>query len=371
MTTIIADPDNYLVAGLDVSVGTGFIKAPSDGTVVMGGVTMTITGIAVHAFTAQRTTYRDLKSDGTFAYLEAYFDEEAFAPAVTDGALRIGLTKTDTTGVTEDRILVFHLYDMGPDNQVFPASPVIPPIPPEDEVSGRDYKPIGYSGALGDPVYLAADGLLYKYDGTENAADRFAGILVADAVIGSWAQYAFCGGLVTGLSGLTVGRTLYAVAGGLLVHKEDFETPTYEGTWAREAATPLSATSLRAMRGEILPEIMILVANAGENLPTALVPVYINTDGNVYLVGTDEISVVATSGILKTTALAGNRIEIYRPGQEIPGFSGLTMGIELWASGGILKPYASVGAKEWARSVGCPISTTELLFNLGEPLGHI
>ena len=363
------DPDNYRVFGLEIAEGAGFSKAPSDGAVMMGGVGMTVTGLTTHTFTPQRVTYRDLQSDGEFNYLEVYFDEPAFAPAVTNGALRIGLTKTDLTGVTEDRILIVTVADFGPNNQAFPDASVVPPIPPEDDVANKDYKTMGYSGHLGDPVFLAADGMLYLYDGTKNAADRYVGILDGDYATGAWARYGYSGALITGLSGLVVGHTVYAVTGGLLIHKEDFDTPTYERTYAREVATPLSATSLRVLRGEMLPEDpTFFVAIAGENLPDALVPMYLAADGKAYICQGDEVSITACAGLLETAVASGAVARILLPGNVISGFAGLTMEKELWANLGTLKYYSAVGSGNWTVSVGYPKSSTELNFIIGTPL---
>lgn len=112
------DPLNYLVSGLEIATGAGFSAAPSDGSAFIDGTEVSVTGAPAHVFTASRVTYRDLDPGGTFTYVESYSDDRE--PAVTDGALRIGLTITDFAGITEDRILAASSVDVGPNNQIIP-----------------------------------------------------------------------------------------------------------------------------------------------------------------------------------------------------------------------------------------------------------
>lgn len=112
------DLDNYVVSGLQIATGAGFSKAPSDGSAIVDGETVMVSGAAEHVFTASRATYRDLNPDGTFTYVESYTDD--LEPDVTEDALRVGVTITDFSGVTEDRYIAATSSEIGPDNQILP-----------------------------------------------------------------------------------------------------------------------------------------------------------------------------------------------------------------------------------------------------------
>lgn len=112
------DANNYVVSGLQIDVGAGFNKAPANGSAVIAGATVVVAGAPLHAFTASRATWRDLNPNGTFTYVESYTDDRE--PAVTSGALRVGVTLTDWAGVTEDRYIAATSIAVGPNNQILP-----------------------------------------------------------------------------------------------------------------------------------------------------------------------------------------------------------------------------------------------------------
>lgn len=96
------DPLNYVAQGYTITPVAGLTATPAAGVAVIAGSAVSSTPLA-RTFTAERDTYRDLKADGTFAYLEALPGRAA--PAVTAGALRVGRTRTDAADVVEDEIL--------------------------------------------------------------------------------------------------------------------------------------------------------------------------------------------------------------------------------------------------------------------------
>jgi hypothetical protein len=106
------DPDNVLISGLRISVGSGLSRAPSNGSAKVGGTTVAVTGAALHTFDAWSDTYRDLADDGTITYTAVPIDAEP--PAQADGTLRLGCTRTDSAGATRDVLLAPLLRDTGP-----------------------------------------------------------------------------------------------------------------------------------------------------------------------------------------------------------------------------------------------------------------
>lgn len=106
------DADNVIISGLRIFAGSGLSHAPTNGSAKIDGETVTVSGAALHTFTANAVTYRDLATDGTFTYVEAALgdDEE---PDVTDGCLRIGRTITDSSSVVSDALLAPTLRSFG------------------------------------------------------------------------------------------------------------------------------------------------------------------------------------------------------------------------------------------------------------------
>lgn len=110
--TVNVDRDNVMTSGLRVSLGTGFARAPSNGGAVFSGSTVTVSGATLHTFDAWSDTYRDLNTSGAFTYTTVPIGADA--PAVASGTLRIGYTRTDSAGATQDVLLVPLLRDTGP-----------------------------------------------------------------------------------------------------------------------------------------------------------------------------------------------------------------------------------------------------------------
>lgn len=112
-----------------------------------------------------------------------------------------------------------------------------------------------------------------------------------------------------------------------------------------------------------------ITATAGQTFTAPRVPVYVADDGLLYVVGNDELSVSAMCGLLKTTGAVGDLVEVYLPNQRVSGFSGLTMGREMWAWNGQLTWYEMISTGDWGRPVGYPLALDALLFMLGTPVG--
>ncbi len=95
------DPLNHAApGGLQVALGIGFIAAPSNGSAVIAGATVTVTSAPLHTYPAMSDTYRDLLPNGTFAYVSVGVGWDA--PPTTATALRIAVTSTDSLGIVAD-----------------------------------------------------------------------------------------------------------------------------------------------------------------------------------------------------------------------------------------------------------------------------
>jgi hypothetical protein len=103
-----ADPDNFVVSGIVVVPGTGLSKFVTSGTAYMSGTEVSYVS-AAHTFTANTDTYRDLLSNGTLTFVEV--PAGTTEPAVTANAMRIGVTRTDATSVTDDRYIAAVKYE--------------------------------------------------------------------------------------------------------------------------------------------------------------------------------------------------------------------------------------------------------------------
>lgn len=95
------DATNYIVDGIDVSVGAGFVRTVRAGTATIAGNTVAFAG-ELKNFAANSDIYRDLLPNGTMTYVVVGLEQEE--PAVTATALRIGKTRTDGSGVVDDAI---------------------------------------------------------------------------------------------------------------------------------------------------------------------------------------------------------------------------------------------------------------------------
>jgi hypothetical protein len=99
----IADPSNYLVAGMLVAYPMAGLAQPiTAGSAIIAGAIVIYAGQSV-TFAASSDTYRDLKPDGTMVLTTVAVDGPP--PPVLAGALRIGGTRTSATGVLADVIL--------------------------------------------------------------------------------------------------------------------------------------------------------------------------------------------------------------------------------------------------------------------------
>lgn len=109
------DDENYVVSGYAVALGAGLTKAPSTGSAYLAGTLVTSTPVA-NVFTASKDTYRDLNSDGSFTYIETDHDGEPAEPA--SNRLRVGVTRTDASGVIFDRYVGSVAIEFGPEDIV-------------------------------------------------------------------------------------------------------------------------------------------------------------------------------------------------------------------------------------------------------------
>ncbi len=107
--------DDVVTEGLSVGLGVGLSgKTVRAGVATIAGETVTFVG-EMRDFTASVATYRDLNPDGTMTYVEAgIFETE---PPVTDGALRVGVTTTDGSGIIADRLIARSRVAYGPNVQ--------------------------------------------------------------------------------------------------------------------------------------------------------------------------------------------------------------------------------------------------------------
>jgi len=93
------DQQNFLVNGISVIVGIGLVKNIKAGSAMVGGLLVNYAGQSYN-FPANRDTYRDLNPNGTLTLTSVPNGDPA--PAVTPGALRVGMTSTDGSGTTFD-----------------------------------------------------------------------------------------------------------------------------------------------------------------------------------------------------------------------------------------------------------------------------
>ena len=96
------DPENFVVSGMTVPTGAGYVMTVAAGTAVVGGEDVTYAG-ELHTFSAFADTYRDLLPNGTMAFVSVAL--QAQEPDVTATALRVGVTRTNGSGVLEDRYI--------------------------------------------------------------------------------------------------------------------------------------------------------------------------------------------------------------------------------------------------------------------------
>lgn len=112
------DRDNVVRSGLGISTGAGFNRAPSDGSAVIGGVEVTVSGSALHTFDPSMDTYRDLDPNGSWLYTAV--TTGSAPPAQEAGTLRVGVTTASAGGILQDVMLASVLRNDGDAFQVAP-----------------------------------------------------------------------------------------------------------------------------------------------------------------------------------------------------------------------------------------------------------
>lgn len=106
----IFDQQNYVHKGYRFDWGNGFTESPSSGIALINGQ-LVASSPGPWTFAPNKDTYRDLGIDGRLRYNEVEVGE--VAPLQEDGTLRIGYTRTDSYGITNDFLLCCTLEDYG------------------------------------------------------------------------------------------------------------------------------------------------------------------------------------------------------------------------------------------------------------------
>jgi hypothetical protein len=109
------DATNYVIEGMTIPAELGLMQPVSAGTAVIASTPVSYTG-TVRAFAAYSDIYRDLLPDGSMVFVVV--PAEAEQPGVTATALRIGVCRTDGSGVVSDRYLAASREPYGPVYQV-------------------------------------------------------------------------------------------------------------------------------------------------------------------------------------------------------------------------------------------------------------
>ena len=106
------DLSNYVAEGIKLSPGTGLVGTPSPGIAYIGGKLISVVP-PPHTFPANSETYRDLLPSGQIAYRSV--PHNATPPPPTSGALRIGVTVTDSGSIVLDEYLCDRSVPSGAD----------------------------------------------------------------------------------------------------------------------------------------------------------------------------------------------------------------------------------------------------------------
>jgi len=96
------DSSNYVTQGYQLADGPGLTRSWAAGVAVVAGTPVSSTPAPV-TFAADRDTYRDLKPDGTFVYQAVI--RGGVPPVLSAGAMRVGVTTTDSTSIVQDKVL--------------------------------------------------------------------------------------------------------------------------------------------------------------------------------------------------------------------------------------------------------------------------
>ena len=109
------DSRNYVQKGYRINWGGGFTETPAPGMAYVDG-TLVASSPGPYTFEPNQDTYRDLGQDGVLHYTPVDLDAEP--PPKELGILRVGVTRTDGSGITYDAILCSTLEDVGTPNQI-------------------------------------------------------------------------------------------------------------------------------------------------------------------------------------------------------------------------------------------------------------
>ncbi len=112
------DPANYVISGLTITPGGGLTQAPADGSAMVGGALVSVSGASAQTFEAQAATWRDLNPDGSWTYTPTSSTD--FVPPPSAGALRVAVTIASASDVIEDRCLAATATPIGPQDQIIP-----------------------------------------------------------------------------------------------------------------------------------------------------------------------------------------------------------------------------------------------------------
>ena len=111
------DPLNFVARGYYVEPVASLTATMVSGVATVAGSAVA-SSPAAHTFTASRDTYCDLASDGSVTYSEVYTDHAA--PSQTDSTLRLGVARTDDTGVVSWRALCSYSQTFRTSYQIAP-----------------------------------------------------------------------------------------------------------------------------------------------------------------------------------------------------------------------------------------------------------
>jgi hypothetical protein len=106
----VFDKNNYVHKGYRIDWGGGFVATPAAGSAFVNGQ-LVASAPGAHTFTPNKDTYRDLGTDGILRYTEVNINDPI--PTQDPNTLRIGLTRTDGSGISYDTLLAQTLEDYG------------------------------------------------------------------------------------------------------------------------------------------------------------------------------------------------------------------------------------------------------------------
>jgi hypothetical protein len=109
------DTQNFVSAGITVPIGDGLTKSVAPGTALIAGSPVSYAGQS-KTFSANSDTYRDLLPNGTLAFTVVGAGDPE--PPVAATAMRVGVTRTDSTQVLVDAFLARALIPYGSNNQI-------------------------------------------------------------------------------------------------------------------------------------------------------------------------------------------------------------------------------------------------------------